>query len=161
MNFALCFNPKYSGKMKTVDVNIRENVAINSSMDEYIAMEQLSQCCETILKFLCDEKRYLNPIYSLWELSREVGISARLISNSINKVLGQNFFELLNRLRVEEAQRILINSVQHSRFICIEDIYAKSGFGSRSAFYMSFKKYTGFTPRQYMKMCEEENMNII
>ncbi len=143
--------------MKTVDANIRENVTINSSKGECVDMEQLSQCCEKVLKFLCDEKRYLNPIYSLWELSREIGISARQISNSINKVLGQNFFELLNRLRVEEAQSILINSVQHSRYICIEDIYVMSGFGSRSAFYMSFKKYTGFTPRQYMKMCEEEN----
>lgn len=119
---------------------------------------QLIQSCEIVLNYLRREKPYLNPTYSLWELSRGTKISARLISNAINKVLGQNFFELLNRLRVENAQNILIESVQQSKYICIEDIYAMSGFGSRSAFYLSFKKYVGVSPRQYMKMCEEESI---
>lgn len=128
-----------------------------------VAVEDANlKCCEKVLSFLNIEKRFLNPSYSLWEMSRDIGVPVRKITTAINSVLGQNFLELLNRLRVKEAQKILSEAQKNNTYICIEDVYIQSGFGSRSAFYLCFKKYVGVSPRQYIKMNEikKQNSNI-
>ena len=61
-----------------------------------VAVEDANlKCCEKVLSFLNIEKRFLNPSYSLWEMSRDIGVPVRKITTAINSVLGQNFLELL------------------------------------------------------------------
>ena len=60
-----------------------------------------------------------------------------------------NFFEFINRYRVEEAKRLLA-SVDFKDETILELIY-KSGFNSPSAFHRFFKRIVGLTPTEYRK----------
>ena len=60
------------------------------------------------------------------------------------QVTGMTFKEYLNRVRVEEAERLLTNTDYP-----IIDIAVACGYRDQSYFTTVFKKYTGLTPRQY------------
>lgn len=125
-----------------------------------LATESMAACCKRIVQYLKTEKRYTQPSYSLWELAHETGISARMISKSINTYMGQNFFQMLNRMRVEEAKRLLHVVSRSDEKVVLEEIGVKSGFNSRGAFFSRFKEYEGITPGKYIMLNEEEKQQV-
>ena len=58
-----------------------------------------------------------------------------------------NFFEFINRYRVEEAKRLLLSPEFKDETI-LEIIY-KSGFNSPSAFHRFFKRMVDMTPTEF------------
>lgn len=120
-----------------------------------VTTEMMSACCKRIVHYLKTEKRYTQPSYSLWELAHESGMTTKLISTSINTYMGQSFFELLGRMRVEEAKHLLRNATKSAEKVSVEEIGTKSGFNSRSTFFSCFRKYVGMTPSKYMILSEE------
>ncbi|WP_455620992.1 helix-turn-helix domain-containing protein [Parabacteroides sp.] len=117
--------------------------------------EEMAAHCKRIVHYLKTEKRYTQPTYSLWELSHELGMSTRTVSTAINAYMGQDFFNLIARIRVEESKRLLRKASKSAKKISLEEIGAKSGFNSRSSFFYCFKKYTGMTPGKYMILHED------
>lgn len=117
--------------------------------------ETMQACCKRVVHFLKTEKRYAHPSYSLWELAKETGMTVRLISTSINTYMGQDFFELINRMRVEETKRLLCEASRSTAKVSMEDIWTKSGFNSRASFFHCFKKYAGTSPGKYMILNKE------
>jgi len=100
-----------------------------------------------LISHMDHEKPYLNPSMSLKDLSRQIQIPARNISQSIHVCLKSSFYEFINRYRVEEVKRrIREESSQHLSFL---GIAYESGFNSKSVFNKAFKKYTGMTPKQF------------
>ena len=115
----------------------------------------MAACCKRVVHYLKTEKRYTQPSYSLWELAHELDMTIQLISRSINKYMGQNFFQFINRMRVEEAKRLLRNAAKSEKKVSFEEIGTKSGFNSRSTFFSLFKKYEGITPGKYMMLNQD------
>lgn len=128
-----------------------------TSVRTTVPTERMVACCKRVVHYLKTEKRYTQPSYSLWELAHETGMTAKLISTSINGYMEQNFFELVNRMRVEEAKSLLQKNSKSERKVSLEEIGLQSGFNSRGAFFSRFKEYEGITPRKYMLLNEEEN----
>ncbi|GJQ63444.1 MAG: hypothetical protein SCALA702_24970 [Melioribacteraceae bacterium] len=93
------------------------------------------------------EKPFLDPNLTLLNLSRNIGLSQRNLSNVINKEAGENFYDFVNRFRIEEAKELLIEKKDKT----ILDIAFQSGFNSKSVFNTAFKKFTTITPSQYKK----------
>jgi AraC-like DNA-binding protein len=103
-----------------------------------------------ILKsFMEREKLYLEPEISLPGLAGELGIPPHYLSQVINEYYGTNFFEFINRYRVEEIKH-RINDPAYSN-LTILGIAFESGFNSKSAFNRVFKSLTGLTPSQYKR----------
>jgi len=92
-------------------------------------------------------KQYLNPDLTLPQLAAELGISAHLLSQLINERFELNFFEFVNRYRVE-AFKEKIADPRYANFSLL-GIAFDCGFNSKSAFNRIFKKATGLTPSQY------------
>ena len=92
-------------------------------------------------------KHYLNQDLTLYDLSKEMGISSRALSNCINKEIGINFNEWVNNYRVDAALKMLVDPDKIN--FSVEGIGEDSGFKSRSAMYSAFKKKTGFSPGHY------------
>ena len=92
---------------------------------------------------------YLRENLTLYELSRAINVSPRLISACINQNFRNNFTEWVNSFRVEAA----IFKLKDSSFshLSIEGIGQESGFTSRSAMYAAFKKQTGHSPGYFRK----------
>jgi len=107
---------------------------------------------EKITQALTVEKIYLKHELTLDELAEFIQAPSRQVSNAINTVLEQNFFELVNSYRVEHAKTLLRDTSLN-----LQDCMYQSGFNSQSAFNRFFKKITHITPNQYRKTEEQRN----
>lgn len=121
------------------------NIPAVPSMSE----EQMKEVCDKASRYMAETNAYLRPDISLALFAKELNIPQRTLSRSINGCLRCNFFEFVNRMRVEDAKRRLreLNASGYS----IESIYIECGFRSRSTFYMVFKKFTGKTPAAWLE----------
>ena len=114
------------------------------SMDE----QQMKEVCERASQYMQESRAYLRPDISLAIFAKEINIPQRTLSRAINGHLGCNFFEFVNRMRIEEAKTRLL-SLKTSDYN-IDSIYADCGFRSRSTFFMVFKKVTGLSPAAWL-----------
>lgn len=81
---------------------------------------------------------------SLEELADYVSLSPQYLSKLFHKEVGIPFKEYIIRKRIEAAE----NMLKYSDFSII-DISNYLAFSSHSHFIQTFKKYTGFTPKEY------------
>jgi len=86
------------------------------------------------------------------DIVSEISLPRKQISQVINENLNDNFYNYINRYRIEESKRLLEN-IKFDRF-SIEGIAKQSGFNSRSSFYAAFKNETGITPSQFQHLCK-------
>lgn len=121
-----------------------------------LSPKQMAEYCQRIVAFLETEKRYREPGYSLWELSRDTGISTKIISKSINEYMGRNFYDLINRMRIEEAKALLREMAATNSRLMIEEVGVQCGFRSRSVFFARFNVYERMSPRKYMSLFEKK-----
>ncbi|MDH5742515.1 MAG: helix-turn-helix domain-containing protein [Candidatus Aminicenantes bacterium] len=98
---------------------------------------------------MLERKPYLNPSLTINELSRNISISPRDLSQIINESLGTNFFDFVNSYRIEEAKLLLTDSSNHNKNIL--EILLDAGFNTKSVFNRVFKKHTGTTPSEFRK----------
>lgn len=114
--------------------------------------EKMEMICRKITQVMDTEKLYLKPGLSVWELSRAVGCTAHDISRSINHYMGKRYLDLLKRMRMDEAKRLLREMAENGEKINMDEIGFKSGFRSRSAFFANFSEYEKMTPKKYMNL---------
>ena len=81
---------------------------------------------------------------TLAEVAEQTHLNPSYLSTLFRQVTGQTFKEYLNRVRVQEAQRLLT----HTDYPIME-ISIACGFSDQSYFTKVFRKYTGLTPKQY------------
>ena len=94
-----------------------------------------------------DQQRYLFSELSLSNLSDELEVSAKILSQVINEGYSCNFFDFVNGFRIEEAKLIFTN--QSDENMTIQEVMYDSGFNSKSTFNTAFKKVTRQTPTQF------------
>lgn len=98
--------------------------------------------------YMDKEKPYLNPTITLKELSSELAIPARYLSQIINEHVQLNFYDYISKYRIEEAKEILSDNSNNKTVL---EILYEVGFNSKSSFNTAFKKYTGTTPSRFKK----------
>jgi len=97
-------------------------------------------------RLMADEALYREPALTIGQLARRSGYPEYLVSAVINRRLGDNFWEYINRQRIEAARACLADPGD-TRTI-LEIAYA-SGFTSKSTFNAAFKRQVGRTPSGY------------
>ncbi|MCA0933294.1 helix-turn-helix domain-containing protein [Lutimonas saemankumensis] len=102
-----------------------------------------------LLQKLNELQPYLNPELTLEELANTLSMKKSEVSNTINKGLGSNFFELINSHRLEAFKKIATS--KDSRKLSISGMAYHSGFNNRATFYKYFKATMGMTPSEYIK----------
>jgi AraC-like DNA-binding protein len=102
-----------------------------------------------ILNFYMEkEKPYLDNNLNMSTLSEKIGIQGYLISEIINSILNQNFFDYINNYRIEEF-KCLVQDPKNKNYKLLSLAY-DAGFNSKSTFYKAFKKFSGQTPSEYL-----------
>ncbi|WP_295149543.1 helix-turn-helix domain-containing protein [uncultured Peptoniphilus sp.] len=91
------------------------------------------------------EKYYIKDI-SLDEISMVAGYSKSHFSRTFKEMMGVNFSKYLVQVRIERAEKLLINSDQS-----IYDISLEVGFNDYSYFSKAFKDAYGLSPKDYRK----------
>ena len=99
-----------------------------------------------------NQKPWLEPELTLDELAKQLSVKPKALSQVINELLQQNFFEYINNYRIEEAKRLLTNP--EDKKITVLEVLYEVGFNSKSSFNTLFKKHTGLTPSEFKR----ENM---
>lgn len=110
----------------------------------------ISNYTASLLKYLEEEKPYLDPNLSLRSLAELINIHPNQLSWLLNESIGKNFNEFVNHYRVSAFQR-LCKDPKNSHITLIGLAY-ESGFNSKSVFNTSFKKEIGLTPKVYLKL---------
>lgn len=100
---------------------------------------------EKLLRVMELQKPYLNSELRLADLACELDIPKHHTSQIINENFDMNFFDFINKYRVEEWKQIIRQDGSQN---ITEALYA-SGFNNRVSFYKAFKKSTGLTPKEY------------
>ena len=108
--------------------------------------EQSKRIANKINDIMEKEKLYLDSNLTLQKLSNYVAISPNYISQTLNETLSMNFFDFINKWRIEAAKpKILANQDT------VLDVALEVGFNARSSFYKAFKQETGKTPSEFRK----------
>ncbi len=105
------------------------------------------QLLNKLLDFMNRQKPWHDPELTLTSLARQVEISRNLLSELINSGTGGNFYDFVNKYRVEEIKQLMANP-KFKDFTLLA-IALEAGFSSKSTFNSIFKKFTGITPSTY------------
>jgi AraC-like DNA-binding protein len=101
-----------------------------------------------ILGALKEKKIFLDNELTLQKMSQQLGLSAGLLSASINQLLGKTFRSLVNEYRVAEVKlKLLDPDYEH---LSLLGIAFECGFNSEASFYRIFKTEMGLSPKEYL-----------
>ena len=132
------------------EIQRQTNVAERSN-NKYVASalseEEKKKIVDVLENIMQTKKLFLNPELKITDVASEVLFPRKQISQAMNEKLSNNFYNFINRYRIEEAKRLL-EDTKYSKF-SIEGIAHQSGFNSRSSFYTAFRNETGVTPSQF------------
>ncbi len=99
---------------------------------------------------------YLDPEFSLSDLSKALLLHPRIVSSAIKSTLGMGFPEYVNKIRFVCLEELLQKKAEVLNF-SIDAIAKMVGFSSRSGFYKAFKKYSSFdSPNQMLDYYRSE-----
>lgn len=97
------------------------------------------------------EKIYQDPVFGRAELARELGTGEANLSRMVNQSYGKTIPQMLNELRVKDAQRLLKDTD-----VSVQAVFEESGFNSVTTFNRVFKEICGETPKEYRAKFKHE-----
>ena len=103
---------------------------------------------ERIDRFMLDEKPFTISDITIDMLADKLGMSAKELSIIMNRYYQVNFYEFINRYRINEVKYLLASEKSKT----ITEIYLDVGFNSKSVFNSFFKKSEGMTPSEYRRV---------
>ncbi len=113
---------------------------------------------EQLLVLLNDDKIYKTNNLSLERLSEILGTTRHNISQVINEHFNMNFFNLINKYRIEEAKRIFEEDFHNN--LNIIDVAYDVGFNNKVTFNKAFKEETQLTPSQFLKQIQHTSLGV-
>jgi len=147
--FAYLLGQRYPGFLQLLKTEVKDR-QYKRSLLEGIDTESI---CENLTALMEKEKVFADEEITLKRLAEKMDISSHQLSQLLNEKLSVNFYTFINRYRIQEARRILIEEPDRS----IITIAFAIGFNSKSSFYEAFSKFTGKTPYRYRKDILAEN----
>ncbi|HEY8568383.1 helix-turn-helix domain-containing protein [Microbulbifer sp.] len=108
------------------------------------AAEALWQQLQHVMQ---QQKPYLEPGLKIAQLAQRLDVPAHHLSETINGIAGQSFYDFINQYRVEEAAQLLAD--QANGHWSVTEIGLQAGFNSNSTFFSQFKKRLGESPSRY------------
>jgi AraC-like DNA-binding protein len=131
-------------------------VIIDTVRKRYVRSRLTGIDAESVGKHLVDlmehEKMFADEDLSLKRLAYELSITPHQLSQFLNEKLNSNFNTFVNRYRVDEAKKMLVEEPDRP----IMSVCSGVGFNSKSIFYKAFVQSTGMTPHRYRKEIKSE-----
>jgi len=109
--------------------------------------EAQKKLADRLQKYLASHRPYLEPDLTLKTLSRRLGVGERDVSQTLNRHVGQHFFDYINAARIAHAKQLITED--SARRQTLIDIAFASGFNTKSSFNTAFKKHAGQTPSAF------------
>ena len=124
------------------------------------AHKMLVNVCDNIMKhfeILLDENNFKNRIMEyvnknycsdidVYTMAYELGVSYSQLRRIFMELTGENIVVYTNRLRIERAKKMLVQTDK-----TILEIASETGYNNDQSFNRNFKKFEGLTPGEYRK----------
>lgn len=114
-----------------------------------LTQKEIQDHIEKITQLMVLEKIYLNENLSLKEFALHLKADPNFISFILNSHLNNNFYDFVNRYRIEEIKNKLNDPAY--KHLTLLGIALESGFNSKTTFNRVFKQVTGITPTEFQK----------
>lgn len=111
-----------------------------------LGQEKMTEIADKLQHCMAEDELYLEDDLSLNKLSKAIDEKENHISETLSQHLHTNFFQFVNRFRIEAAKEQL-----KDRSKLITSVAYDVGFNSKSTFNTAFKKAVGFSPTAYRK----------
>ena len=136
-----------------VDSPAFENQQNNPSMikkqvPDTLKTKGFNEIIDKLSKLMEEKQPYLDPDISLAKLNNLVQTKPEILSEVLNSVLNQSFFDYINKQRIEEFKIQCLN--KNKKHLSIMGIAYECGFNSKAAFYRAFNKFEGSSPTAYI-----------
>ncbi len=123
--------------------SVKEDIIKDSEKEE-----PFNELALLIKNYMENEKPYLDTNFSITSLSNTLKAPQHHILYCFNNILKLKFTDFRTSLRIDYAKEILLKG--EGTQLSMEGVSFKSGFSSRSSFYIAFKAATGFTPGEFI-----------
>lgn len=110
--------------------------------------EKLKEIFLKIDSLVNKEKLYLKHDLCINDISKKIYSNQNYTSKAINEIGGFNFFEYINKKRVDEFHEQINNPQNKNRTII--SVAFDCGFGSKASFNRTYKKITGKNPSHFL-----------
>lgn len=111
---------------------------------------EIEQINKSLIHSMETEKPYLDSDITLRILAETIEVLPNNLSQVINHIYGENFNKFVNRHRVNEVKKMLMDPQKN----ILEAAYA-CGFNSKSSFNQAFKEVCNQTPSEFRKTQEK------
>jgi len=112
-----------------------------------LSEEKADEYYQKLILLMEEEKIFKQIKLTLGELAEMISISSHNLSEVINTKTEMNFFDFINRYRIEEVKKEIIKPENDN--LTLLAVAMDVGFNSKSSFNTLFKKYVGLTPSKY------------
>lgn len=96
-----------------------------------------------------NDEPFLDENLNIHQLAELMGISSKHLSQVINQNSDQNFYDFINRHRIEKA-KVLLAAPDHEG-LNVSEVMNEVGYKAKSTFNSLFKRYTGMTPSEFRR----------
>jgi AraC-like DNA-binding protein len=110
---------------------------------------QDQELIDRVVAYMKEKKPFLDPELTLSSLARELSLNRSQLSQLINGGMDDNFYNFVNKFRVEEVKKLMVDPQYHN--FNMLGLALEAGFKSKSTFNLIFKRFTGLTPSEYKK----------
>ncbi|NVN95398.1 MAG: AraC family transcriptional regulator [Bacteroidetes bacterium] len=131
-------------------ISINEEEQFTEQKKKIVSDDELLILKSKLEDLMIKQEPYLDSELNLIKLSELLNITSHQLSYVINSGFNENFFQFINKYRVEKAKKLLVNEDLNS--LSILGIAFESGFNSKTSFNTIFKKITNNTPSDFKKM---------
>jgi AraC-like DNA-binding protein len=143
------FYPLNKQEKEEIDAIIMETSTLEVNQKKLLSDTDLHKMKSTLIQVMENNKPFLDPELSLFKLASQLDISSHILSYVINKGCDENFYQFVNRYRIEEAKKMILDS--NMKHLNLVGIAFEVGFNSKTVFNTTFKKMTNQTPTQFKK----------
>lgn len=120
---------------------------VSKYKDSSLKPEEQSQYARQLDQLMTTEKPYLKNDLRLKDMATFLGMSHHHVSQLINEHYGCSFFDFINKHRVKEAEKLMVEFPKKN----LLQIAFDAGFNNKTSFNNAFKKFNGKTPSEYRK----------
>ncbi len=109
---------------------------------------------EKLMHYMETNKPYLKSDLKISELADSLSVPHYQLSQLLNNEFSVNFYDFINKYRVEEAKKLLIEDTRNYKILAIA---FEVGFNSKATFNRVFKNITNLTPSEFKEKFSVSN----